>query len=247
MTLAGREQPPAYQLYHFLWEVLGWIFPPLCGGCAKVGESWCQNCHETAARIPAPFCRHCGTLLQGGDECAECRAEPPAYLALRSVYLYENGPQKALRRLKFQRDIGLGDALSRPMAEFLAQLNWPVDLVTCVPLNKARQAERGYNQSMLLARPLALIHRLPFSARCLRRIRNTASQVTLTGAERRTNLLGAFRADPALVKGKTILVVDDIATTGATLQACALALRDSGARAVYGLTAARANYVSQAA
>jgi competence protein ComFC len=246
MTLAGLNQPPAYKLYHLLWEALDWLFPPLCGGCGKVGARWCQSCQDAAPRILNPFCQRCGTLLREGDECIDCRNQPPAYTALRAFYLFDEEPRRALHRLKYNQDIGLGEALAQPMAALLAQLNWPVDLVTCVPLNKVRQAERGYNQSMLLARPLALIHQLPFSPRCLQRIRNTASQVTMTAVERRANLLGAFRADPALVKGKTILVVDDIATTGSTLQACALALQDAGARAVYGLTAARANYVSQA-
>lgn len=246
-SLAGLTQPPAFKLYRLFWEAVDWVFPPQCGGCKAVGERWCRSCRDSAVPMSGPICLHCGALLREGSQCADCQKSPPAYASLRSCYVFDGALRSALHRLKYSRDIGLGEALAQPLTALLAQLDWPVDLITSVPLGKTRLAERGYNQSTLLARPLALARRLSFSSRCLTRTRDTASQVTLTAAERRTNVQGAFWANPALVKGKSILVVDDITTTGSTIQACALALSQAGAKACYGLTVARANYVSLAA
>jgi len=246
-SLARLDQPPASKLYHLLWEAIDWVFPPHCGGCGAPGERWCRTCRDAAMPISGPICQRCGVMLRDGDECDHCHAVSPAYTQVRSCYVFDGALRQALHRLKYSRDVGLGEALAQPMAALLAQLRWPVDLVTSVPLGKTRLSERGYNQSTLLARPLALAHRLSFSTRCLKRTRDTESQVTLTAAERHTNVQGAFWANPALVQGKSILLVDDITTTGSTIQECALALLDAGAKACYGLTAARANFVSLAA
>ncbi len=113
-----------------------------------------------------------------------------------------------------------------------------------VPLSADHAWERGYNQSTLLARPFALHLRIPLRPCALRRTRITQAQVGLNAQERRENVSRAFMADPRDVAGKSILIVDDVTTTGATMQACAQALRDAGARYVYGLTLARAAHPS---
>jgi ComF family protein len=113
-------------------------------------------------------------------------------------------------------------------------------MVTPVPLSVARQAERGYNQASLLARPLALAASLPFQPQALRKIRETPSQVGLTVEQRRGNVRDAFQANPGMVSKKIVLVIDDVTTSGATFEACSWALFEAGARKVYGLTLARA-------
>jgi ComF family protein len=151
------------------------------------------------------------------------------------------GPLRAaLHRLKYQRDIALGEALALPLISLFQGLNWPVDCVTATPIGVARRAERGYNQASLLALPLALAGGIPYLSKALVKTRETRSQVGLNRAERRENLSGAFRAETKIVRGKSVLVVDDVITSGATMQACALALLDAGATRVFGLTLARA-------
>jgi ComF family protein len=122
----------------------------------------------------------------------------------------------------------------------IEKLNWSLDLITSVPLGLVRFKERGYNQATLLARPIALFLKVPFSSQALTRIRETKTQVGLSVYERMENMSGAFQAKSKLVEGKSILVVDDVATSGATLNACAKALLDGGASKVYGYSLARA-------
>jgi len=122
----------------------------------------------------------------------------------------------------------------------LEKLNWSLDIVTSVPLGLVRLKERGYNQATLLARPIALFFDMPFSSQVLSRTRETRSQVGLTVLERQDNMNGAFQARSDIAQGKTILVIDDVATSGATLNACAKALLEAGATRVYGFSLARA-------
>jgi ComF family protein len=119
-------------------------------------------------------------------------------------------------------------------------MKWEIDLITPVPLGLARLAERGYNQSSLLARPLSLALHVPYRPQILSRVRETRSQVGLTAAERRENVSGAFVARSNGIMGRNVLLVDDVTTSGSTLDACAEALFTAGARQVYGLTLARA-------
>jgi ComF family protein len=142
--------------------------------------------------------------------------------------------------LKYRRDMGLGDALAEQVADFVRGLNWPIEVVIPIPLGRQRLKERGYNQVGLIARPMSLALNLKYAPGALARSRETRSQVGLNREQRRENVRGAFRALDAEVKGKTVLVVDDVATTGSTLSSGAEALLSSGARDVYALTVARA-------
>jgi ComF family protein len=134
----------------------------------------------------------------------------------------------------------MGEALSWDLAVFLDHLGWQTDLIIPIPLSEQRFAERGYNQVDLIAHPLARLFGWPYFPRAIRRTRNTHSQVGMSGEARRKNVLGAFVADAHLISGKTILLVDDVATTGATLNAASASLMDAGALKVYALTLAKA-------
>ena len=230
----------AYHLYQGYWSALDWLFPPNCGGCGRQGARWCSNCHAQAEVIRTPVCSCCGQCQDTVGLCSRCRHSPPVYTALRSWAIFDGTVRNALHKLKYQRDVSLGEALARYLLECLLDLGWDVDTVVPVPLGLARLAERGYNQSALLARPLAMAYRTRYSPRALCRARETHSQVGLTAVQRRENVSGAFKAHRDLVAGRTILVVDDVATSGATLDACASALFEAGARQVYALTVARA-------
>ena len=231
---------PAYWLYQSFWTGLDWLFPPQCGGCGEHGTRWCTSCHVNTPTLSPPVCNHCGQSLKTAGVCAGCLSSPPGYTALRSWGVFAGPLRKALHRLKYNRDIALGDVLARPLIRILGEMDWRVDLVAPVPLSVARLAERGYNQASLLARPLALAAGLPYQPRALIKTRETPSQVGLSIEQRRGNVKGAFKAIPDLVCRRNVLVIDDVATSGATFEACAQALFEAGANQVYGLTLARA-------
>jgi ComF family protein len=144
-----------------------------------------------------------------------------------------------LHHLKYRRDLGLGEALALPLADFVSTLGWHVDMVVPVPLGQSRQRERGYNQADLIAWPLSLLLGAAYDPGMLYRARETQSQVTLSFEKRRQNVDGAFRTS-RVVGNRKVMVLDDVATTGSTLSACAQALQESGVQHVYALTVARA-------
>jgi competence protein ComFC len=243
MTLAGLRQRPAFLLYRFLWNALDWVFPPHCAGCGELGERWCTTCRQSLTLLIPPLCSRCGVPLPGNisaDLCQECGAVTPCYTSSRSVCAYTGAARKAVHRLKYGREIGIGEALSIHMLQLLNTLSWSIDMVTCVPLSKARMQQRGYNQSALLARPIALGLRVPFQPLLLRKTREVPSQVGLSSQDRRRNVEDAFESGRLLHSSSRILVIDDVFTTGSTMNACARALFDAGAQQIYGLTFARA-------
>jgi ComF family protein len=136
--------------------------------------------------------------------------------------------------------MGLGDALAVPIARFAESLSWPLDVILPVPLGRKRMQERGYNQVDLIARPLSLALGLDYRPAALKRKRETVSQVGLSAVERRDNMQKAFVADALVVRGKNVLVMDDVSTTGSTLSSSAEALLQAGAKDVFALTVARA-------
>jgi ComF family protein len=145
-----------------------------------------------------------------------------------------------LHQLKYERDIGLSEALSKHLIELYNEFKWEVDLIVPIPLGARRARERGFNQAGLLARPLAYAIQKAHRPVALKRTRETRSQVGLSAVERRKNVESGFTAQREIVQGKSVLIIDDVMTTGSTVNACAQALRMAGASAVYGLTLARA-------
>ena len=236
MSIPGRL---VYQAYQSFWSGFDWLYPPQCGGCGRTGKRWCDHCLESVQLITPPVCPICGEKQSLEKVCQGCAESPSSYVALRSWAAYTGPLRHAIQRLKYHRDIAMGEILARPLVIYLGILNWPVDLVIPVPASLARLAERGYNQVSLLARPIGLGLELPYRPHALVKVRETRSQVGLSAKERQENVRGVFRADQQIVKGKSVLVVDDVTTTGSTLEECAQALVRVGARQVYGLTLAR--------
>ncbi len=239
MVVPGSLGKLVYRYYQFAWVGLDWLYPPSCGGCNSSGFRWCPDCDANTQSITGSICYSCGTTLKSAGTCNQCQESPPPYRASRSWAVF-NGPiQNALHRLKYQGDIALGEILARPMVVMLKTFDWNIDLITAVPLGVARQKERGYNQAALLALPLALGSGKTYHSKALIKIRETPTQVGLNRIQRRMNVVGAFLANESAVSGKSVLVVDDVTTSGATLEACAFALIEAGARRVYGFTLAR--------
>jgi ComF family protein len=154
--------------------------------------------------------------------------------------LHDGTLRRAVHKLKYDRDIGLGEVLAKCMIGVVQSLDARLDLAIPIPLGAERLRQRGYNQAALLARPLAYHLNLPYCPQALRRIRETRTQVGLDRAQRLQNVAGAFQADPDSVGRKNVLLVDDVMTTGATLDAAARALCQAGAEGVWAVALARA-------
>jgi len=159
---------------------------------------------------------------------------------MRSWAVFDSPIQNALHTMKYRKNIALGEMLARQMTSFFYSLQWRVQAVLPVPLGKKRLKERGYNQVALVARPLAYEVGMEYIPRALQKTRETRSQVGLTISQRHENVNNAYQAAPQAVKGKSVLLMDDVATTGSTISACTESLLSAGAKEVYVLTIARA-------
>ena len=229
------------RIYTQVWEYVDVLFPPRCAGCEKWGDRYCASCQAQTKLIRSSICHVCGEPQLGtlNTVCRRCRTSKIFYSELRSWALFDGPLQKAIHKLKYKRDLGLGEKFARPLFDLLRENHWKIDLVTAVPLDNTRRKERGFNQSLYLARPLALEAKLPIMPSAIERIKITKSQVGLSLEERKVNVADAFFADRRLVGGKSILIIDDVVTTGSTINSCAEAFMKSGSTKVYGLTLAR--------
>lgn len=227
------------------------LFSKACEGCGAslAGEAGalCWDCQSQVRVVRLPFCERCGDPVPGEVggpyDCAWCRKTPPAFDWARSAVRFDGVARDCLHRFKYHAGLWLLDDL----ADWLVAL-WktcPADAqtadgVAAVPLYPRRERERGYNQSALLAERLARRVGIPFRRGLLRRLRPTATQTRLTAAQRVHNVKGVFSAPwPRRVAGARIVLVDDVMTTGATVNECARTLKAAGAEAVMVLTVAR--------
>jgi competence protein ComFC len=223
-----------------IWKVLDLIFPPECPGCKTIGSRWCSDCRASVRNLPDPVCHVCGEPGKSQSICQDCIDNPPAFDSLRSATLFEGKIREALHRLKYNRDIGLGEVLAPYLVDIYQNQNWDVDIVTAVPLSHKRLRMRGYNQAEILAKPFAGLIGKSYSNHIVQRVVDTRSQIDLSAVERRINVSGAFYANAMYIKQKSVIIIDDVSTTGSTISECALALKQAGAKKVYALTLARA-------
>jgi ComF family protein len=241
---------PAVVLKTSLKAILDFFLPGFCLFChAPLGldsaSLACPQCLEEIALIPQPFCSCCGAPFRGavGLEhlCQDCLTDPPPFNRARAVAFYDGLVLQAIHRLKYQRQLIYAKFLGQILAAAgAAELVSAADLLVPVPLHPRRLRWRGFNQAILLARTFP---DLPLGLEVLVRRRPTLPQVKLSPRERQTNVKGAFTVpDPLAIKGRSILLVDDVYTTGATVKECARALRRAGAAKVEILTVARVGY-----
>ena len=159
---------------------------------------------------------------------------------MRSWAVFDSPVQNGLHTMKYRHNIGLGEALALQMVEFINSLQWSIDALIPVPLGKKRLKERGYNQVALVAEQLAYYSGIQFLPQALWKARETRSQVGLNVNQRHENVLHAYQADARGVRDRSVLLMDDVSTTGSTISSCTDALLLAGAREVYAITIARA-------
>ena len=235
--------PWRYWTRQAAWAVVDLVFPPQCAGCQRPGQRFCSDCQAHCAPLAPPWCDLCGYPIERAGVCERCQTESPSLGALagvRSAAFHAGPPREAVLRLKYHQDGILADSLARLLLAATPSAAPAGSRVMAVPLAPSRLAERGYNQAALLARAYAELSGRPLAAGGVCRVRDTQSQVGLSVPERHRNVAGAFAAEPRVAAGQTIILIDDVCTTGATLNACAMALRAAGAAQVWGLTLTRA-------
>jgi ComF family protein len=217
------------------------LLPARCLLCAEAGADGLDLCAACAAALPwnRAACARCGLPLPAPEPaCRRCLRAPPAFAATYAPWRYAFPLDRLLPRLKFHGDLAAGALVAARMREALRAAPRPQALVP-VPLHRARLRERGYDQALELARPLARGLGLALRTDLLRRTRATAAQSDLAAAARRRNVRGAFVVDTCAGVPAHVALVDDVMTTGATLGECARALRAAGVARVDVWVAAR--------
>lgn len=225
MSDSGTPQQSSVRRSSVVGTILNLLFPPHCVGCGTRGAWLCPSCMDDILFFEPPW----PPLL---DEIYPLQG-------VRAAAHLSSPLRQAIHRFKYGGLRVLSPVLGEMLYDCWDAEPWPVDVIVPVPLHPQRQRERGYNQSALLARELAHHTRLPVAEGTLLRITPTPPQVGLKAIERAENVRGAFRCQNDALAKKQVLLVDDVLTTGATLRACAEALLQGEAQAVWGLTLAR--------
>ena len=216
------------------------LFPQWCIGCGGEGNFLCQACRRALPRISPPVCPRCGRPQTSGQLCAGCAEWSAAIDGIRSPFRFEGVVREAVHQLKYRNLRTLVPSLTELLNDYAQTLNIPADVLVPVPLHRKRIRERGYSQSLLLARELSRLNGLPVVDNCLIRQKNTPPQArTSTVEERRDNVVGAFSCRDDRLCDKQVLLIDDVATSGTTLDACAAVLKTSGAVSVWALVLTR--------
>jgi ComF family protein len=232
-------------------DLLDFIYPQSCPICKEpVGQDAkgiCENCWSNLAVLPHSFCPYCKSFFEDEDSVMKHRClvlsrfEERRIMAVRSLGTFDDYYKTLIHRLKYNQRIPLGRSLAKRLGEKTSSdSNFSkCDLMIPVPLHRARQRERGFNQSEILAEGVSKLINVAVAKNVLKRKRNTKDQTHLNVQERKENVEGAFEVThPGRVMGKRIILVDDVITTGATLNECAKTLLQAGAERVYAVTLA---------
>lgn len=222
--------------------IMQFLYParcPVCHGIAPAGCEICPECRKRMPGIAGKRCLKCGKPVdEAASLCDDCQRYRRAFAEGIGVFLYDDVMRETMRRLKYKgrREYGrvLGHVLADAAADKLAK--WQPDALVPVPLSLRRMISRTYNQAQEIAEGVSEKCGIPVISGAMRRTKDTKAMKELGRAERRANLENVFSADAELVRGLAITLIDDIFTTGATVDACAAALAEAGAGPVYFIT-----------
>ncbi|MBT4511007.1 MAG: ComF family protein [Chloroflexi bacterium] len=219
--------------------ILDLLFPKQCIGCGSEGEFLCTTCAQTLPNLVPPFCNRCGLPTTGRSICPDCHNLPLAIDGIRSLYNHEGLARDLVHAIKYKNMKAMATPMASLMAAYLESNPLPIDILAPIPMHAKRLRKRGYNQAGLLAKELSNICNFPSENNSIIKVKNTVSQVTLPAEDRHRNVEGVVLCKDRIFIDKEILLIDDVCTTGATLNACALALKNAGAITVWGLTFSR--------
>jgi len=235
---------PQLSLRQVKTAFLDLLLPLRCLGCGREGDLICPSCRQSLPRMRLPLCQRCAATVSEGNLCHSCINHPLTIDGIRSIFIFQGAVRQAILQLKYKHLKTVAAPLSQLLAEFLRSHPLKGEVLVSVPLYPKRLRERGYNQASLLAKELGKLVGLPVLEDTLIRVRDALPQArTRSAIERRRNVQDAFACHQRL-EGRQILLIDDVCTTGATLDACASALKAAGAGSVWGLTVAREMFSS---
>jgi competence protein ComFC len=216
------------------------LFPRWCLGCGREGDFICPSCLKSLPRLAPPLCPKCGRPQSRAVLCPSCTSWQAAIDGIRSPFRFEGVIRQAVHELKYSNLRALAGLLAQLLDDYLVSNPVPGEVLVPVPLHRKRLRERGYNQSRLLAQELSKLANLPVVDDRLIRERHSPPQArTSTVEERRSNVADAFSCRDRRLEDKQVLLIDDVSTSGATLDACARAIKEAGAASVWGLALAR--------
>ena len=227
--------------------MLNLVFPKqvkclVCGrDLQEISEiEFCASCLSEMEEITDKCCEKCGCKLIAEEKlCLNCQSKERYFDIGRSCYVFDGSVRHLIHQLKFGNKPYIARAFAPMLRDKLKELNWDYDVIIPVPLFPKHKKERGYNQSEMLARELLKDVDKPLNTTALIKIKDTSKQLTLGYSDRLSNLDGAFKVeDKESIKGKDILLIDDVMTTGATANACSEALRKANVRSIKVLTVA---------
>lgn len=229
--------------WHTLTQsLLDLLLPPRCVACERNTGWLCVDCLKSIELIHPPICSLCGQATRSSRRCPSCRDRPLHIDGIRAVGYLEGALQTAIHHFKYSNVRPLVTPLAELASEYLRHNPLPVQTIVPVPLHAARLRERGYNQAALLAEKIGKLIGMSVVDGKLLRVKSTIPQVGLNAQQRRSNVKGAFRCIDEGLGGHSVLLVDDVCTTGATLEACSVALRDAEVKHTWGLVLARDRY-----
>ncbi len=224
-------------------QILDLLFPPQCV-CCQAPKAWlCASCINAIAFIDQPVCRRCGEPANNKAlPCRNCRQHPlEALKGIRSAAHFESTPLRdAIHNFKYRNQRVLATVLGEMLVDTIDRFDIDFEIIIPVPLHRRRLRERGFNQSELLATEVSRKMDRPMNTTWLQRCRDTKAQVNLSAEQRYQNVCDAFLCSGDNLRGRKILLIDDVCTTGTTLDACALALQKKEVSVVWGLTLAKA-------
>jgi ComF family protein len=228
----------------FIDAFLSLIFPPRCEVCTELQMPViCDNCLTRFKVIIPPYCDICAKpldpLATGGNICADCKSEQPAFQHCRCAGYYHSELRHAIHLMKYEGIRAIAPELARFTANNIDITNLSIDLILPVPLHPERLRMRGFNQAGLIADELGKLFNINVEHTILNRVVNTTPQMKLPAKERKQNIRGAFQAENS-IHGKNICIIDDVFTTGSTLNECAVTAMKAGAKSVSVITVARA-------
>lgn len=232
---------------HIRYLLLDILYPRRCPVCHRILKDKktlvCRECADVLRPVSVDYCLKCGRPVRGEEEyCEDCRNRKRDFDQGRGIFLYDERMKKSLVRYKYYGNREYADYYAAAVCRYGAGdiRRWTPDVIIPVPLYRRKMRMRGFNQAGYLAQRIGALMDIPVSENTLVKIKNTRSQKKLNAAQRKTNLARAFQTKGSL-EGLIILVVDDVYTTGSTMEAAAASLKTAGARKVYFITLCMGN------